>query len=329
MKVLYLTDGQSEDYLRDSVFHGLREMLGEQAVDAVQIGSLYQSAKSKLSKMYGGGYSLYTLLPEIPVDREDLPSKIRNRYFDLIIYGSVWRSLPLWDAVTFVYPRDRIFLLDGEDHPFLHPRIWTRGVYFKRELRWPLHRFAHPIHFGIPKEKMLPVDRVREIVDRKTRVLAECDPRDRRTYRFDTEEKYYGQYRDALFGVTTKKAGWDCMRHYEIIAAGAIPYFIDLENAPTHTMHRLPKGVLLNAQSWWNENDGFNSKFSIEAYTWTLHWLLERAHQSLTTHAVAEGLLAVMSSSEKKTYSFAHYRRLLEQMPGGTALVKAIKKIRS
>ena len=34
------------------------------------------------------------------------------------------------------------------------------------------------------------------------------------------------------FGVTTKKSGWDCMRHYELAASGCVPCFRDLEEKP-------------------------------------------------------------------------------------------------
>ncbi len=32
--------------------------------------------------------------------------------------------------------------------------------------------------------------------------------------------------------MTTKKAGWDALRHYEIAAAGAVPCFRDLDDKP-------------------------------------------------------------------------------------------------
>jgi hypothetical protein len=38
---------------------------------------------------------------------------------------------------------------------------------------------------------------------------------------------------------------WDCFRHYEILAAGSVPYFFDLEKAPAQTLANLPKQLLL------------------------------------------------------------------------------------
>mmetsp|Transcript_46255 Transcript_46255/g.104459 ORF Transcript_46255/g.104459 Transcript_46255/m.104459 type:complete len:374 (+) Transcript_46255:194-1315(+) len=48
-----------------------------------------------------------------------------------------------------------------------------------------------------------------------------------------------------------KKGGWDCLRHHEILANGAIPFFIgsrELEKRP-HVMHRFPRHLMLEAMS--------------------------------------------------------------------------------
>jgi hypothetical protein len=51
-------------------------------------------------------------------------------------------------------------------------------------------------------------------------------------YLFDDEDAYYADLRASRFGVTTKKGGWDCMRHYEIAANGCVPAFRDLDRKP-------------------------------------------------------------------------------------------------
>ena len=45
-----------------------------------------------------------------------------------------------------------------------------------------------------------------------------------------------------------KKAGWDALRHYEILGNYCIPYFIGLENCPETTLANLPKDLLLEAR---------------------------------------------------------------------------------
>ena len=66
-------------------------------------------------------------------------------------------------------------------------------------------------------------------------------------YRFSAHEEreYKRGYNEAYFGLTKKKAGWDCMRHYEILANGAVPYFEDdLSACPRLTLAHWPKQLL-------------------------------------------------------------------------------------
>jgi hypothetical protein len=51
-------------------------------------------------------------------------------------------------------------------------------------------------------------------------------------YAFEDAAAYHADLRASRFGVTTKKAGWDALRHYEIAAAGAVPCFRDLDRKP-------------------------------------------------------------------------------------------------
>jgi hypothetical protein len=47
--------------------------------------------------------------------------------------------------------------------------------------------------------------------------------------RFEKQEDYYDNIRKARFGITTKRRGWDCLRHYEYAAKGAILCFKELD----------------------------------------------------------------------------------------------------
>ncbi len=46
---------------------------------------------------------------------------------------------------------------------------------------------------------------------------------------FANQTDYFNEIRSSKFGITTKRAGWDCLRHYEYAAKGAILCFKDLE----------------------------------------------------------------------------------------------------
>lgn len=65
-----------------------------------------------------------------------------------------------------------------------------------------------------------------------------------RPYSFEREEDYMNTYGKCKFAITMKKAGYDCLRHYEILAAGAVPYFIGLSDIPRNTMHTFPASLI-------------------------------------------------------------------------------------
>ena len=53
-----------------------------------------------------------------------------------------------------------------------------------------------------------------------------------RNYIYKNEKDYYYDIRESMFGITTKRAGWDCLRHYEIAANGTVICFRDLLKKP-------------------------------------------------------------------------------------------------
>lgn len=65
------------------------------------------------------------------------------------------------------------------------------------------------------------------------------------TYIYNTEQSYYEMYRKSQFGLTCKKGGWDCLRHYEILASKCIPYFSNLQDCPVNTMKNFPKELII------------------------------------------------------------------------------------
>ena len=305
MRILYLSAGSTPDYQCDALLHGLKSLYGAQVVDVEPAWFLYQKSFAARcpdpAQFYGRGFSLYGTLPELPVDRSDIPRKIQSRYFDLVIYGSIHRDQShLWQVLEHYKPSEIVFV-DGEDQDHMLQPLINRGITFKRELN-ASHPGVFPIHFAIPKEKVLTERPT------KTKVMAHCDPRDRSTYIFETEPDYYQDYAESLFGVTTQKAGWDCMRHYEILANRCIPHFIDLVRAPALTMHRLPKiEILLAARSLGQQL----SKHGPEAFLcggshaevfWALEERIHRAFRShCTTEALAHYVLATTAEIQQNT----------------------------
>ena len=239
MKILYLTNGENCDYQADMLFHGL-VTLGMEVFDIEPMWFMYQGIDR--SKLYGKGFSLYGLLPKIP-EISISETLIAEKFFDLVIYGSCHRCLDRWELVSKVYPPEKIVFIDGEDNMQLRQELIGRGHYFKRELYYVLEAPGglpglHPIQFAIPEEKLQPRSP-------KQREMALLTPFDIKTYIYDSEQAYYDGYSESRFAVTVKKAGWDCMRHYEIMACNCIPWFRNLDWCPPRIMENLPKRELI------------------------------------------------------------------------------------
>lgn len=117
-----------------------------------------------------------------------------------------------------------------------------------------------------------------EAVPSKTKNYAHVVPGDPKTYIFGTEAAYAADYQSSVFGYTWKKGGWDCLRHYEILANGCIPWFRDLASCPADTLTHFPKDLVREAM----ESD------TPEAY---IPQLLDYTRTHLTCRAMAQYLL--------------------------------------
>jgi len=160
----------------------------------------------------------------------------------------------------------------------------------------------NPISFCIPEEKIV------DTVPNKTKsisIITPCIPGNAQQYKFNNEAEYYNEYKESFFAVTLKKAGWDCMRHYEILANGCIPYFPSIGNCPVNTMTTLPKDLMLEANNLFEQNcgksiDKFTNDEKIKCYELIIK-LLKYTRQHLTTRKLASYILE--KSNHKAAYS--------------------------
>lgn len=239
MKILYISLGDHSDYQDDCLSIGLKQLFGPDVVDVNKREHIYKSFPAdKANRMYGKGMTLTRIVEDYPIERDAIEEKIKKRYFDLIVYGSIARCAFYLPLVLEHYSRSRIFVVDGEDQNDIFKTPIQLGLpYFKRELNIDIPG-VFPINFAIPQEKI-------SIVKNKIRDFAVCDPRDKNSYVYSTEKEYYSGYNDARMAITVKKAGWDCMRHYEIIGNGCLPLFLDIADCPKFTMTTLRKDLFL------------------------------------------------------------------------------------
>lgn len=282
MKVLYISLGVP-DYLCDTLMHGLYNLLGNDLTHSDDYEIMYRDY-GDTSALYGKGFTVWGLLPDKLSDNSYIIDKIKNRYFDFVIYGSIVRCRDYLDMVLQHYPRTRIAFVNGEDDNSISHTEYGVPV-FKRELTRKVAG-VFPVSFSIPVEKT--IDQL-SITD-KIKKLADYRPGSTSSYTYNTEEAYYNGYKEAQFGLTHKKAGWDCMRHYEILANGCLPYFPDLKDCPSLTMVNFPKQqILLGNELYEQDNldEGRYEELLNEVFTYT--------KDNLTTVSAAKYMLDTLT----------------------------------
>ena len=279
MKILYITS-ITEDYVSDCFLIGLKQLPNVSVLEYPQNFYIYQSQELEKNKgiIRGNGFTLYNLLkkndPENPIEV--------LKTFDIIVFSSIHRQygifLQFYPHLNF----NNTIICDGEDGPHLFPyhgfflrkpyfwffpRPHKNFLYFKREWQHtdmlyyryyklipkfickylPSFKNLRTISFSIPEEKILrgvPVKTKlfpKHIVDEE--IISHIEG-SFSSYAFADEADYYQDLQASKFGITTKRAGWDCLRHYEIAANGAVICFKDLDKKPLSCApHGLIDGV--------------------------------------------------------------------------------------
>jgi len=259
MNILFLSQGKSVDYLSDCLLIGLKELYGSSVVDINKCHYLYDSCDLKTAaNNWGKGFTVTRTIPDVnDVDRSDISTKIKNNYFDLIIYGSITRYNSDIEKILQYVPKNKIALIDGEDREELFngkpEDILKYGVpIFKRELSNNDKRLF-PISFALPTVKVnFNKNKIKDtssiMLTNISKHIPFAYPRflsGPSTYQFDNEADYYNEYASSRFAFTAKKAGWDCMRHYEILGNGCIPFFEEIPFCPKRTLTDLPKNLIV------------------------------------------------------------------------------------
>jgi len=266
MNILFISSGNGSDYQCDMLFHGLNELSSVTVYTHSDLWYMFDGNEpSKINKLYGKGFSLYNRLRNDKQieDISTIIEKIKSKFYDCVIYGSIHRCSEYLDEVLKVYPKQKIIFIDGEDFDFSLQfnfqhwwqlkhldtyygnylkaiRLSKKGIYFKRELRNCDRKYFYPISFAIPEQNIIAAP-----FPSKIREQAFIVPGDLTTYIYNQEADYYKDYAISMYAVTVKKAGWDCLRHYEILANRCIPYFPGIEKCPVHTMHLFPKTLIV------------------------------------------------------------------------------------
>jgi hypothetical protein len=207
MKLLFLHLNRP-DYLAESLFHGLRKVLGNNCVDVPRYDSMYAPLTDSMkSKLRGNGFTLYGLLKE---DR-DLADKRFYweqdlEQYDLIVLANIWEQWNLVCKLLSNVTHKKLVVLDGMDiaavfpfssfswriknYPWSYFTCLSQLKYFKRELigegcsyqlerllarpfrKWiSLPKNAVPIAFSIPAEKIWRADHNRQSKNFTTHIV--------------------------------------------------------------------------------------------------------------------------------------------------------------
>jgi hypothetical protein len=152
----------------------------------------------------------------------------------------------------------------------------------------------YPIGFAIPASKIV------DSVPPKTQKISSLIPGVLSTYVYESEESYREEYKKSVFAITCKKAGWDCMRHYEILACGALPLFLELAKIPAKDMVAFPKQLVREAQEalipFLNTDSIGDLQEKANPY---IQKLLQYTREHLTTQALATYVKTVVNPNAK------------------------------
>lgn len=333
MKILYIT-APFTDYLADSVFHGLRTHFGDQVIDFPKAEVMYKSEGTTFdpTKAHGRGFTCYHLLDDIPIDRTDIYRKIEKRYFDKIIFSNIHRQYGYFLQFEKFLNNENVIILDGEDtstlFPFsgkywrqynrIFPTIHNKYHYYKREIdkdtfryrfyKLPpkfivsllnLHIDVHTISFSIPEEKISTEklqktkDFVRHIVDSE---VASNIPNSSVTHVFEEEKEYYLDLQTSKYGITTKRAGWDCIRHYEMAANGTVLLFKNFSEKPKGCApHGLEVGKNIIEYSGYGDLISKVDKLSADEYESIQHcafeWIRTKTTENIALDVISRSMV--------------------------------------
>lgn len=280
LKILILTT-PLYDYLADTLIIGLRELYGENCVEYPRKDILYGDSPC----VYGRGFTLWTKpIKDVPRGPEAFHD------VDVVIYSN-YRRLRGVDWRLLVKNKTRapwIVYVDGNDDENIDT---AERPYFKRELFKDLPG-VFPTGFGVPDHLIRPLALEKKSQLFQTHVQDEEFVSDS-GYKFEVEKDYYDDLARSLFGITMRKGGWDCMRHYEILAAGAVVMFKHFDQKPPQCAPQCPHFINYTGRKDFTEKtgrllaDGKPNAEYLKVLQRQREWLLANA----TCQARAAGLL--------------------------------------
>lgn len=294
INILAITQETGPDYLSDLILESLANN-NKVNLYVNYLPPYLINTYSNFKGIYGRGFTAFGNINKeraskiTTLTRDSIKTLADSKKFDFIIYTSIQRNSLIANELLDSGGTTPIIFLDGEDNTDILDNFASKSFYFKREIDEAIkidkYKYLRSISFRVNKKKIFNKD------ESKTRLIAPCDPRDRRTYIYNDENSYYNQYKTAYFGITMKKGGWDCMRHYEIIMNRCLPLFIGIEDMPKYTMREYPRQLQMKCNSLYDKmrKNGVNDYVEVyNSYVDQFHsWLCK----DMTTSAYLKFLI--------------------------------------
>ncbi len=134
-KILFIT-APANDFLADSLLHGLRSILGSRVVDYPRCRYMDASLDEATKRtMHGRGFTLYGRRPDAEgdaIDRDRVWERASQGEFDFVVFSSISRQHQHLIDQHRNLACCNLVLIDGEDAPAYYP--WT-GAILRRGLR--------------------------------------------------------------------------------------------------------------------------------------------------------------------------------------------------
>lgn len=245
------------------VYHGLAT---SDKIELYETGyPYYMLSHYKLPKNFPArGFTLFSKLDRIPVIEppEQVAEKIRDKFYDKIIYGRAYGRLSYGDldidgiyekkyihlAVKY-YKKSDIHLIDGDDGAIDWAGRYGLHGYVTV---WKTHlldaSLGNPISLAIPESQLIKEK------PQKEKLFAYITPADPSTYIYYDEKEYYNDYATSYYGISFKKSQWEAVRHYEILANRCIPYYHNISEIPPLCMVNFPKSIIKETNKYAEKN---------------------------------------------------------------------------
>lgn len=291
----YLSFPQQLDYQEVVLIRGFMSLDELQVVEEPRHELLYGGiTKERMSRLHGMGFSLIDGVEPLETAR----ASFLDEDADLIVFGSEDTK----NAILNTKPtlkRKRLLTIHGEDinYGWFGKRTFVSNLRLVEQKEYSSSAVREYLlerkpkadiiltGLGIPSQLIMKKQTLRSrLFASYTTTSAAPWHRSRvDSYLFESHDRYYHDMNSSCIGLTAQKGGWDCLRHYEIISAGALLCFRRYHLKPRYcapiglpTLSYSNQQDLQHIANMLSKYDGTSWKLSQEGMQWSRlqrHWL--------------------------------------------------------